>query len=285
MSVTRKPKASPTPESSFVLPSSTPAVAGGAIATPPTEGRTAADRRARLGPHPSHRPGTLLVGSEVEGNATALLRREAEGLQRSGARIAAMVESQQQLLGELRTAVQELDDGAAGDPRVRIAANARAIGDILGWCEAVQVELSAETARAADGIQAVDLLLLCHDVIHDLGAPEGERQVQVTGSALHTVWGRVPELGRLLRLAFELVSQRTAGWSDLQVAVGEDADGPFVHVHGLGGARQGPDAEQVADFRAAAAATGLRVLPDASGVAGTGLLLRAPAHLRGPLVD
>ncbi len=283
MSATRKQQPVSAPETHFVLPSSTPAVPGQAGASP-TERQPGHERLARTGAPPRRRPGTLLVGSEVEAKGTALLRREGQGLRSLGQRLTALAESQQQLLSELRLAVAV--DPATGP--AALAAFADRLGTLSGmldWCDAVQLEIATEAARAARGQQPVDLLLLCQDVVHDLGAPDSDRQVQISGAATHTVWGEVAVIGRLLRLAFELIGQRTAGWSDIHVAVSVDGNAPVVRVYGLDGARAEPDAELVADFRIAVRASGLLVAPDESGIAGTGLVLRVPPGLVGPRVD
>lgn len=272
------------PESHFVLPSSTPtppavAVAAGAVA--PAE-RGAVGSPTRRVPMPMRRPGTLWVGVEGAGGGTAQLRRAAEGGHRLGGRVLDLAESQGQLLGELRLVLQEMDNPEHDVPRARIAAKIAELGRILDWCDEVQHDLVAEGQQAVAGIEPIDLLLLCQDVVHDLADPDTERPVQIAGSAVHTVWGDPRAFGHLLRLGIDLVAQRTAGWSDIHVTVSEEAGVPMVRIAGLDGARREPDAELVGDFRAAAQTVGVQVLPDASGPDGTGLELHLPAERRGP---
>lgn len=226
---------------------------------------------ARTLPAPPPRaPGTLVVRGEFGGQGTALLRREARGLQPLGERLRSLLVSQDHLLGELRGALAGRGEATA----------------VLDWCEAVQAELWTEADHAACGLQAIDLLGLCHDVLHDGGGVGGDggREVRIVGAPRHAVWGRIDTLGHLLRLAIELVDARTAGLGDLVIDAGEDEAGLFLAVRGHGRGRAEPPAGLIADFRITAAEAGVRVVPDASSADGPGLELRIPNDLRGPLL-
>ncbi|MGE3174205.1 MAG: hypothetical protein AB7O97_16370 [Planctomycetota bacterium] len=219
---------------------------------------------------PARNPATLVVRGEFGGQGTALLRREARGLPPLGERLRSLLASQDHLLGELRGALAGRGEAAA----------------VLDWCEAVQAELWTEADHAACGLQAIDLLGLCHDVLHDGGGVGGDvgREVRIVGAPRHAVWGRIETFGHLLRLAIDLVDARTAGLGDLVLEAGEDEAGPFLAVRGHGRGRAEPAAGLIADFRVAAAECGVRVVPDASGADGPGLELRVPSELRGPLL-
>src|SRR5262249_29810506 len=154
-------------------------------------------------------------------------------------------ESQRALFEELRAVLAQIGDAAPSEPRVRIAALARTAGEVLDWCASVQQELLAEGGRAARGEQQIDLLGLCQDVLHDCGEAF-DRPIQLAGFAVRSVWGSVATLGRLVRLAVELVAARTAGTGSILLGIGDDERGPFLHLHSDGQACADPSAQQVA---------------------------------------
>lgn len=244
------------------------------VATPPDEGLA----KVRS----SGRPGNLLVAPEGSVHGTALLRQETDGLRRLGLRVAAQVESQDILLGELRKVLASIETEAAEGTRGTLQRLARTASEIVDWCDAVQIELHAEGSRAVDGKQAVDLLELVHAVLHDCGADAG--QSMVCGSAPFAVWASVPKLGRALRLALDLVLQRAGDEARLHVEIGQDDDGHFLVVQTRSESVAEPKLETVEEFREAAEAAGLKVEPDPDTKGRSGLLLRLPAHARGPMV-
>lgn len=228
------------------------------------------------------RPGNLLVAREGSVHGTALLRQETDGLRRAGLRVAAQVESQDVLLGELRKVLAAIDSEAAEGTRGTLQRLTRTASEIVDWCDAVQIELHSEASRAVDGRQAVDLLELVHSVIHDCGI-DG-REVVVCGSAPFAVWASVPVLGRALRQGFELVLERAQGAARLLVEIGQDDDGHFLVVRTRAEDVVEPSQGKVDEFREAAEAAGLEVQPDPDTQGRSGLLLRLPAHDRGPMV-
>ncbi len=273
----------PAATTDFVLPSASP---HGAPATPQVENRAGNGLRRETAP-PSRQPGTLVVETGKVQGGTAVLRREIAGLSALGIRVCALAESQQSLLQELRLAVREagdeLDATGRADVRARVADKLATIESILGWCDAVQRDLAVEAIGAAEGQQAVDLLLLCQDVVHDCGAPGADRAVAIVGSAPHTVWGNVPDLARLVQAGLQLVAARTADWGDIQITVSEDAESPCLRIHGVEGSRVEPPAEWIEDFKLAARQCGASIEPDDSGPRGQGLVLKFAPAMRGPL--
>lgn len=230
------------------------------------------------------RPGNLVVAQEGAVYGTALLRREALALRQLGNRLLAQVESQDLLLGELRKVLVSIEEESAAGTRGTLQRLARTAGEVVDWCFAVQLELQNEGSRAIAGEQPIDLLELVHDVLHDLGAARPEREVLVRGSAPFAVWGSTAALGRVVRLALELVDARTAGTGHVHVEVGQDDDGHFLGILGQGDARHEPSHDKVEEFRDAAESAGVRVLPDSTTEGRTGLVLRLSASTRGPLL-
>ncbi|MEQ1630964.1 MAG: hypothetical protein ABL997_01230 [Planctomycetota bacterium] len=230
------------------------------------------------------RPGNLVVAEEGAVYGTALLRREAQGLRQFGDRLLAQVESQDLFLTELRKMLQSIEEESSAETRGTLQQLARTANEVVDWCFAVQLELQNEGSRAVAGEQPIDLLELVHDVLHDLGAARPEREVLVRGSAPFAAWGSVAAMGRVVRLALELVDARTAGTGHVHVEVGQDDDGHFLAILGQGDARNEPSHDRVEEFRDAAESAGVRVLPDSTTEGRTGLLLRLPASDCGPLL-
>jgi hypothetical protein len=262
MSSTRTP-ATPTP------PNTPP----NDVVLPPGSRRRAAARR----------PGTLVVRPEIPPTG-ALSRRQIAALPALGQRLLVLGEGNQQWITEIRRLAQDLATAAPDGSRARIASLANEVTEVLEWCDESQAELQAEARAACDGLQAVDLLGLCDDVLHDRG-PAGEgREIRLLGNAVHTVWGSIEALGELVRIGIELVDARTGGLGDIAIEVGEDAGGPFVRIQGLGRGRLEPAECLVEAFRRAALAAGAEVRPDATSDDGAGLVIAVAAERRGPVV-
>jgi len=228
-------------------------------------------------PIASRRPGRLLVGADVSVRGTALLRQQAAALAALGERLTLLANSQATLLHELRLALADSDDTVA-EAISPLAARIAAAREVLSWCDAVQQELAAEAARAVAGEQQVDLLQLCHDVVHDHGLPDGAAAVNIHGLSTHPVWGNARGLAEVIRLGVCLAAQRSPGGA---VHVGVDGDSAVARVR-ICSATQDfsePDALAVEAFRAAVAAAGVGVEPDASGPQGAGMVLSIPAAL------
>jgi hypothetical protein len=253
----------------------------------PTPHTSTHDRPDDLAPHRAFgpgRPGNLLVRPEGAAVAGALLRREAVGTQQLAKRLLAQIESQDILFGELRKTIGAIESEAGQVSSVALQRLARTAHEALGWCDAVLLELEAEGRRAAAGVQAIDLLDLVHDTLHDLSIAGFRRVTYVGGHANSAVWASVPVLGRAVRLAVELVDARIDSAGGIHVEIGEDGNGHFVRVEGNGEVTGEPALERIEEFRDAVEAASLRVVPDERSKGRSGLELRFPADARGPLL-
>lgn len=253
----------------------------------PTPHTTSHDRLDDLAPHRAFgpgRPGNLLVRPEVAASGSALLRREAAGTQQLAKRLLAQIESQDILFGELRKTLGAIETEAGQGSVVALQRLARTAQEALAWCDAVLLELDAEGRRAAAGMQCVDLLDLVHDTLHDLSIGGYQRVTYVGGHAGAAVWASVPSLGRVVRLAIELVDSRVDSAGSIQIEVGEDAEGHFVRIDGNGQVVGAPASECVEGFRDAVESAALRVVPDDRSNGQSGLVLRFPLEARGPLL-
>ena len=260
-------------ESRFVLPSSPPSPAVAALEAAPSRAGTGA--RVTGESIPARRPGRLLFGTAGRVRGTALLRQQAAGLAALGERLTALAHSQATLLHELRLTLDE-GAGAVADEISPLAARIAAARDVLSWCDAVQQEIAVEAVRAAASEQPIDLLRLCHDVVHDHGLPDGAVAVSIHGLCSHPVWGNVQALAEAIRLGVWLAAQRGPGGA---VHMALDGDGVVARVRicNASADHSEPDALAVEAFRAAVAAAGVAVEPDASGPEGAGMVLSIPA--------
>ena len=218
----------------------------------PTQHAPTHDRPDDLAPHRAFgpgRPGNLVVRPEAAAASSALLRREAAGAQQLAKRLLAQIESQDILFGELRKTIGAIETEVGQGGSVALQRLARTAQEALAWCDAVLLELDAEGRRAAAGMQAVDLLDLVHDTLHDLSIGGFQRVTYVGGHAGSAVWASVPSLGRVVRLAIELVDARIDSSGGVHVEVGEDAEGHFVRVEGTGEVVGEPSSERVEEFR------------------------------------
>ena len=255
--------------------------------TRPTTMHASEESLVDLAPHRGFgpgRPGNLVVAPEAAPFGTALLRREAMGTRQLGERLLAQVESQDVLFAELRRALSAMEHETQDGTRIALSRLVRTASEVLTWCDAVQLEMEAEGRKAVSGLQAVDLLDLVHDVVHDLSCCGANRPVYVTGHANASVFASVPALGRAIRLAIELLDLRIGEASALHVDVGDDEEGHFVRVQGSGEAQGEPTADRIDEFRDAVESAGVRVLPDDVTNGRAGMCLRLPVSTRGPLL-
>ncbi len=254
----------------------------------PSQNASTHDRLDDLAPHRAFgpgRPGNLVVRPEAPTSSGALLRREAAGTQQLGMRLLAQVESQDLLFGELRQTIAAIERQAATGEQTELIGLARTAQEVLSWCDAVLLELEAEGNRAASGAQAIDLLDLVQDTLHDLTRDGRQRVTYVGGHANCAVWASVPALGLVVRLALELMETRVGGSGGIHIEVGDDATGHFVRVEGIGEITGEPTAERLVEFREAVDAAGMRVVPDERSKGRSGLELRFTDAARGPLLD
>jgi hypothetical protein len=247
----------------------------------------ATERLDDVAPHRAFgpgRPGNLVVTPETATHGLEVLRREALGARQLGHRLLAQVESQDLLLSELKKTIAAIESEASDGARVTLQRLSRTAHEVMEWCDAVQLELEAEGRHAVAGLQAIDVLDLVHDVLHDLSRAGSQRIVYVAGHANASVWASVPALGRVLRLAIELVDARIESQGAIHVEVGEDDDGHFVRVVGNGEAKGEPGPDRVEEFRDAAESAHVAVLRDEQTGGAAGLVLRIATSARGPLL-
>ncbi|MBL8726999.1 MAG: hypothetical protein JNM25_01120 [Planctomycetes bacterium] len=193
-----------------------------------------------------------------------------------GERFLALAECQQQFLGELRSRLEALDAAIAEDARARLKGALRGALDVLDWCDAVQVDLAAESGWAAAGLEPLDLGEICRAVASEPGPHVGD--LQVTGHAGRPWWGQAAVLATALREGLHLISERIGGSGLRQVEIGEDESGQWIRVAGYGEPGDGVEPATVQSFRRAVASLQGRVVPDVLGPGAAAFVLHLPAR-------
>ncbi|MCK5943868.1 MAG: hypothetical protein KAI24_17925 [Planctomycetes bacterium] len=204
----------------------------------------------------------------------AAMLATAEAARGIGARLQLQADSLDGFLGELRERLEQLDLAIAEDSRAQLKGAVREIGSVVDWCEAVQHELAAESARAQAGQEPIDLVALCEQVAN--ARQEMTEPISVVGHAAATCWGERGRLAHMISLALQVVWARTGqrGLRCLEVQWQDSV--PCVRVRSRGEPTGEIDAELVDRFREAARAAGAAVVPDEHGPGGAGLVLRLP---------
>lgn len=191
-----------------------------------------------------------------------------------GARFQVQAESLDMFLGELRGRLEQLDAAIAEDTRMQLKGAVRDVGEVLEWCDAVQQEIAAESARAQEGQEPVELGALCEQVagsLQDLADP-----ISVVRADPVTCWGARGRVVHLLHKALDLVWARTSRQGLRSLEPCWQGGVPCVRVCSRGEPVQDVAPEAVDAFRAAVTAAGAVVVPDALGPGGAGFVLRLP---------
>ena len=218
--------------------------------------------------------GGALVVPVHDSTHSGLHRRTGEVAKRIGERVLLLAECQQQFLGELRTGLQALEGAVVDDARVRLQAAVRSAITVLDWCDSLQADLLGEGQRAARGWQPIDLAEFCGDLATE-SAANGITAV-VTGDTAQPWWGDAGLFAETLRAGLVVVAERSAGPGAIRIEISGTAGGPRVRIAGSGDPVAEVDESAIRLFRNAAGRLGARVVPDALGPGGTGLILELP---------
>lgn len=186
----------------------------------------------------------------------AVLRRERDSLRDAGARVCSLLECQDLFLAELRALLRGLDETLHEDSKARIKAQLRSADELLGWCEAVQLDLQIESRRARDGQPPIDLLDLCADAVLDLRDQGSAVAVDVRGTPATMCCGDVEAIGRAVQQAI-LLAAAHSGSRTLRLEVGKRGAGPEIRVEGLAESLDGGSDERAVALRDAMAAAGM----------------------------
>ena len=197
-----------------------------------------------------------------------------------GERFLAFAECQQQFLAELRTRLEALDVAITDASRAQLKGALREVTAVLDWCDSVQVDLQTESRRAAAGQEPSDLAALCREVAASLA---GGGEIDVVGQGTSHWWGDAAALRDAIRHALTLVAERTSGIGGRRLEVGSTDGAPWVRIWSSGEPGDSLEVDSVRRFRLAVGRLGIRVVPDALGPGGAGLVLLLPSHEPGGL--
>jgi hypothetical protein len=192
-----------------------------------------------------------------------------------GDRFLPLAQSQQMLLGELRSHLEALNGTVIDDSRARVHSGVLTALDMLAWCEAAHGDLQHQIDRLARGQAPVDLRDVAERAARGAGLAPGA--IRVVGECVRSWWGDAGQVRELVALGLQLVIERTAGQGAIEIEVGDEADGHWIRVAGIGEATDEVDAKTVARFRHVGAALGATVAPDRFGPAAPALRLVLPA--------
>ncbi|MCR9245310.1 MAG: hypothetical protein NXI31_09780 [bacterium] len=217
-------------------------------------------------------PGQLVLPG---GSGSGLRRyREAAVASAIGDRVGALLECQQRFLGELRSSLQEVEDGVAEAGRARLQAQIKSALSVLEWCDAVQRDLTNECDWAAQGLQPLDLVAYCDDVASEWSA--SERTVHVSGQVDRPWWGDAGRFAEAFEAGLALVAERSQDAGTLTVEVEVRRDVARVRIAAAGEPTTDLDPAVVRTFRQAAERLGALIQPDQHGPGGCGLVLVLP---------
>jgi hypothetical protein len=225
-------------------------------------------------PSPPRGTGEIVVVAPPS-DGTSSLSRGAEVARRLGARFAALGESQQLFLGELRERIVAIDGVVAEASRAQLKGALGELLAVLDWCDAVQVDTLQDAARAADGEEPIELAAFAEE--HVVPRLCLDRPVLVTGRTTLPVWGRASQFADLIRHGVELLAERAAGSGAIGIEIDDAAGAPRIRFSALGEPADTLDAAVVRRFRATVDALGATVLPGEHGVGGTECVVELPA--------
>lgn len=201
------------------------------------------------------------------------LRRGGEAARALGNRLLTQAECMQQFLGEVRTRLVSLDSALAEDSRAQLRGALHDALGVLDWCDAVQADLQQECGLAASGAEPIDVVDLCRSV-----AAASADSVQVSGQLPTAWWGEARVLANALESGLALVAERTGGSGGRFVEVYAGPTHPMIRIASSGVSREAVDPDAVRRFRQAVGQVGARVLPDATGPGGSGLVIELPSR-------
>ena len=202
------------------------------------------------------------------------LRRGGEVARALGDRFLAHAECLQQFLAEVRTRLSSLDNTLTERSRAQLKGALRDVLGVLDWCDAIQSDLQQDCSRAAGGAEPIDVVELCRSVAAADGSAD---PVQVSGQLPTAWWGEARVLAKALELGLALVAERTGGSGCRFVEVSAGETNPKIRIACSGDPRGEVDPDAVRRFRQAVEQVGARVLPDAIGPGGSGLVVELPA--------
>lgn len=191
-----------------------------------------------------------------------------------GQRFGSQAQSLDLLLSEVRDRLEQLDQAIAEDTRAQLKGAVRDVVRVVDWCDALRQELDTESAKAAEGLEPVDLVAMCEQQANALQGLTDP--IAVLSSKQVVYWADRNKLAFLVQKALELVWARTGGSGLRCIEVQAEEGVPSIRVCSRGEPSPDIDPDVVDAFRGAVDFVGATVVPGELGPGGAGLVIRLP---------
>ncbi|MFT6081066.1 MAG: hypothetical protein ACJAQZ_003134 [Planctomycetota bacterium] len=192
-----------------------------------------------------------------------------------GQRFQSQAQSMDLLLIEVRGRLEQLDGAIAEDSRAQLKGAVRDVVRVVDWCDALRKELDAESSKAVEGLEPIDLVDLCEQQANALQGLTDP--IAVLSSKQVVYWGDRNKLAFLMQKALKLVWARTGGQGLRCIEVSSEEGVPSIRVCSRGEPAREIDPDVVDAFREAVDYVGAAVVPDELGPGGAGLMLCLPS--------
>jgi hypothetical protein len=202
-------------------------------------------------------------------------------LMASAERIAPKLQSLTALFDELDTAVGDVEETAQDGTRVRLHSKTRVVRDILDWVAANATDLRQEIQGMRDGFEVQDLFELAHEVHGQVEAffPHVRVNLSPVEGSDPLCWGRGTDLMEALFSAIVIVVHRIGGRGSVSLQVIGTENEARIRILGLGEPRVISAPEEMARIREVLVEQHRgRIVPDALGVGGAGVIIALPRN-------
>ena len=202
-------------------------------------------------------------------------------LMATGERIAGKVDSLGTLLDELGIAVADVEEVAHEGTPARLHSKTRIVRDILDWITANAADLRDQVEGMRSGYERVDLYELVQEVCGQVESffPHLRVNLSPVEGGEPLCWGRATELMEALFLSTVISAHRIGGRGSINLQVIGTETEARLRILGLGEPVATKAPEEMARIRQILVAEhGGRIVPDALGAGGTGIIIALPRN-------
>ena len=201
-----------------------------------------------------------------------------QALTESGRRVAPKLQSLEKLLGELATALDDLEEAAQEGMQARLAGRLKVAREISEWMRSTVEDVHEDVDGMSGGFQSVDLFELVHEIHSQVESFFPDLRINLTPAEGDAhCWGRTTDLSEALFAAMAITSHRISGRGSINIQVVGTPEEARVRMLGLGEPAPVAAAEEMGRIRRILVDEhGGRIVPDALGPGGTGLILALP---------
>ncbi len=201
-----------------------------------------------------------------------------QALTDSGERVAPKMESLGTLLGELDTALNDLEEAVQEGIQARLGGRLKVAREISDWIRATAEDVTLDVEGMSGGFQSVDLFELVHEIHGQVETFFPELCINLTPAEGDShCWARATDLSEALFIAMAITSHRISGRGSINIEVVGSPEEARVRMLGLGEPVPVAAGEEMGRFRQILVEEhGGRIVPDALGPGGTGLIIALP---------